>query len=190
VGPRRLTTAPVRSTGRPAGEVIPATQRECAVWVLEGNQRWPVLTCSGRACRATRIAEDRLRHESRRMCRPPLDAGDRRALCPRRAKCASQPLPQDEVGRIKPSMRQWPERSEGHLLRAKRGAVEGLLPNRPAATKTVDHLLDRVTTDRDRQAIHRIVRAARHMTRQIGPTLQHLPGRRPVRPTRACRSPG
>src|SRR5947209_914860 len=60
------------------------------------------------------------------MCRPPLDAGDRRALCPRRAKCASQPLPQDKVGRIESSTRQWPERSEGHLLRAKRGAVEGV----------------------------------------------------------------
>src|SRR6266699_1384042 len=34
----------------------------------------------------------------------------------------------------------------------------------------------------DRAGAHRIVRAARHMTRQIGPTLQHLPGRRPVRP--------
>jgi Arc/MetJ-type ribon-helix-helix transcriptional regulator len=30
---------PVRSTGRAAGGVIPATRRECAVWVLEGNRR-------------------------------------------------------------------------------------------------------------------------------------------------------
>src|SRR5262249_8188478 len=29
---------------------------------------------------------------------------------------------------------------------------------------------------------HWVVGPARHMTRQIGPTLQHLPGRRPVRP--------
>jgi hypothetical protein len=32
-------TAPLRSTERPAGEVIPATRRECAVWVLAGKGR-------------------------------------------------------------------------------------------------------------------------------------------------------
>jgi hypothetical protein len=34
----------------------------------------------------------------------------------------------------------------------------------------------------DRARAHRIFRAAPFMTWQIGPTLQHLPGRRPVRP--------
>jgi hypothetical protein len=88
----------------PAGEVIPATRQECAGWVLAGNPRWPVPGCGGRVLRATRIAEDRLRHGSRRKTAPSVPTtsvvplircADLRstqviggALCPRRAKCA------------------------------------------------------------------------------------------------------
>jgi hypothetical protein len=39
VGPHRLTTAPVRSTGRPAGGVIPATLRELAGWHPAGGRQ-------------------------------------------------------------------------------------------------------------------------------------------------------
>ena len=37
VGQRRLTTASVRSTEPPAGEIIPATRRERAVWLTAGG---------------------------------------------------------------------------------------------------------------------------------------------------------
>ena len=43
---------------------------------------------------------DHERGSSDPMCRPPLDAGDRRALCPRRAKCALTAATADNVGQL------------------------------------------------------------------------------------------
>jgi hypothetical protein len=75
-----------------------------------------------------------LRH--RRLLRPQLYAGHRRTLWLDGQSVRSQPLPQDGLmGSSSMNAAQWPERSEGHLLRAKRGAVKGMLPHRPAATK-------------------------------------------------------